>query len=204
MLSGEMFDCVEHETRKIRDPRPEAKGGGRGEGCDPFGGIQLILCGDFSQLPPIETTDLSHMSKKLLDTCDGAPLRIFLNRGFAFQAQAWAACQIHTVQLSTIHRQAGASRKLFINALSEIRKGFPALNTKKLRQTCNRSLACGDGIEPTILYCRNFEVDKVNAEKLACVYEEMKKFTGSDLVEVDHHIENDPVAASTVLANTHA
>ncbi len=37
MLSGEMFEILEYVTRKVR-------GGGK-----PFGGLQIVLCGDFLQ-----------------------------------------------------------------------------------------------------------------------------------------------------------
>ena len=41
MLDGGLFDKLEQLARKVR--RSDA----------PFGGLQLVLCGDFFQLPPV-------------------------------------------------------------------------------------------------------------------------------------------------------
>lgn len=37
MISGEMFEHLEHKTRELRGNR------------EPFGGLQIILCGDYFQ-----------------------------------------------------------------------------------------------------------------------------------------------------------
>jgi len=39
MLAGEFFDKVEYVARKVREDER------------PFGGIQVVLCGDFLQVP---------------------------------------------------------------------------------------------------------------------------------------------------------
>lgn len=41
MLSGDLFEKLEFIARSIR------------KNALPFGGIQIILCGDFFQLPPV-------------------------------------------------------------------------------------------------------------------------------------------------------
>lgn len=41
MVDADFFDKMESVARAIR------------KNCQPFGGIQLILCGDFLQLPPV-------------------------------------------------------------------------------------------------------------------------------------------------------
>jgi ATP-dependent DNA helicase PIF1 len=54
MLAGEFFDKVEYVARKIREDER------------PFGGIQVVLCGDFLQLPPV-------MAKHLCFECECWP-----------------------------------------------------------------------------------------------------------------------------------
>ena len=75
----------------------------------PFGGMQLIVCGDFSQLPPV-------MPKNV-----GAP--------FCFQTPLWdsAGLEKGTVVLETVHRQ--ALDQTFVTLLNELRAGKCSQNT---------------------------------------------------------------------------
>ena len=50
----------------------------------PFGGLQLVLCGDFFQLPPVSLGDY------------GA--------GFAFESAAWTKAKVQTIELKTSER----------------------------------------------------------------------------------------------------
>ena len=45
MLHDFRLDMIDHVTRKIRDSD------------EPFGGLQVVLCGDFYQLPPVNRSD---------------------------------------------------------------------------------------------------------------------------------------------------
>lgn len=66
----------------------------------PFGGIQLILCGDFLQLPPV--------------TKPGE------KRVFCFQTSAWDRCININMELTEVRRQDDTE---FINILQSIRLG---------------------------------------------------------------------------------
>ena len=71
MLDGELFDKLEIIARQIRHHN------------EPFGGIQLILIGDFCQLPPAgKTVSL-----------------------YTFEAQTWSKCVNKTVNLKQVYRQ---------------------------------------------------------------------------------------------------
>ena len=63
----------------------------------PFGGIQLVCCGDFFQLPPV---GLGSYGKK-----------------FAFQSGAWTACDTRAVVLRKVVRQQGD--QTFVRLLNE-------------------------------------------------------------------------------------
>ena len=66
----------------------------------PFGGIQLILCGDFLQLPPV--------------------VKPGQKRQFCFQSPAWCKCISQTLQLDDVKRQDDSQ---FIDILQCIRLG---------------------------------------------------------------------------------
>lgn len=73
MVDGELFDKLEHIARRFRK-KPDK----------PFGGIQLIMTGDFFQLPPVTKTGMVK---------------------FAFEAKAWKECIQATVNLNKVFRQ---------------------------------------------------------------------------------------------------
>jgi ATP-dependent DNA helicase PIF1 len=83
MLNAEFFEKVDKIFRVIR-------------GCDlPFGGVQIILCGDFYQLPPVE----------------GA---------YLFESKTWYELKLETILLTEIRRQ---TDQQFIKYLMKLRKG---------------------------------------------------------------------------------
>ena len=59
MLDGGLFDKLEQLARKVR------------KSDEPFGGLQLVLCGDFFQLPPIGLSQ--NPSLKFLFEADAWP-----------------------------------------------------------------------------------------------------------------------------------
>ena len=83
----------------------------------PFGGLQLVFSGDFLQLPPIAL---------------GQP-----GVGFAFQAPAWQACEVSTVALATVVRQAGDMQLTAM--LHELRQGRLSSTTSIALQACHVS-----------------------------------------------------------------
>lgn len=65
----------------------------------PFGGLQVILCGDFLQLPPVSRTSAA---------------------SFAFQTKAWQDTVHLNIELTEVRRQ---NDNKFIDVLQEIRQG---------------------------------------------------------------------------------
>ena len=128
MLSHKLFDRLEKIARKIK-------------GNDsPFGGIQIILSGDFCQLPCIDTTK------------------------FCFQAKSWNKVINHTIYLQQIMRQTDLD---FQNCLNHIRLGIITDEVKNiLSSRINAELKNDYGIEPTILYPLNKSVQELNNQKI--------------------------------------
>ncbi len=81
MVDGELFDKLEGIARTIRN-------NGR-----PFGGIQLVITGDFFQLPPVP--DSGKVAK------------------FAFDAATWNTSIEHTIGLTQVFRQKDPSMSCF-------------------------------------------------------------------------------------------
>ena len=75
------------------DNRLRAAASGRKQNR-PFGGKQIIVCGDFFQLPPVVTTDVE--KDYLKETFGG---------NFAFQTEIWEKAKFKVAMLKEQHRQ---------------------------------------------------------------------------------------------------
>ena len=131
MLHDFRLDMVDEILRKVRgDDRP-------------FGGIQVILCGDFFQLPPINRDD--------------AP-----QGGFVVTAQVWEALNPVICYLDEQHRQ---DDDAFLEILNALRSGD--IRRRHAEQLLARVKAdLTDGQVVTELHTRNIDVDAVNATHL--------------------------------------
>ncbi len=153
MISSDVLDMVERVCRHIK--RTDK----------PFGGLQVILVGDFFQLPPVVTQQ--RFSNARMDFDEGEePLA-----PFAFLARAWTAADLRVCYLSEQHRQEDA---VFLRLLSAIRSGHvddDLRETLTARQTQAASL----GDIPR-LYAHNVDVDRVNLQRLAGLPGQDRKF----------------------------
>ncbi|BAE63049.1 unnamed protein product [Aspergillus oryzae RIB40] len=102
---------------------------GIGNNGRPFGGIQLVVTGDFFQLPPVP--DGSTREAK-----------------FAFSAATWNTSIQHTILLTTVFRQADPD---FANMLNEMRLGKLSQRTIDTFQQLQRPLDFHDSLEATEL-----------------------------------------------------
>jgi ATP-dependent exoDNAse (exonuclease V) alpha subunit len=106
----------------------------------PFGNIQMIFCGDFLQLPPVEKGTTAEYR-------------------FAIDSPAWQAADLKTVDLTRSYRQADQT---FVNALNRVRFGEYGKEIRKVFRPC-----VGRELEnPTHLVATNKEADTINFENL--------------------------------------
>lgn len=140
MLSGETFSMVDEVCRSIR------------ENNLPFGGIQVILVGDFFQLPPV-----SRGKERLL---------------FAYESGAWKELNPVVCYLTEQYRQRD---KIFLSALSAIRTNTFGESHRLSVLSRMREYEDVPKDIPKI-FSHNVDVDKINAEKLSGLPEKLVSF----------------------------
>lgn len=121
-----------------------------------FGGIQLVLCGDFFQLPPVSSGPVT----------DEKPF-------FAFEASAWKDGDFHVCYLQEQHRQGNDP---LLSVLNDIRGGTAGEHTKVPLRTRYKKEPQG-ATKATKLYSRNIDVDAINERELANIVGQEKTYT---------------------------
>lgn len=117
----------------------------------PFGGIQLVLVGDFFQLPPVE------------------------EEKFLFESEIFNICIDEIVELTTIYRQ--QCDLLWYNILQNIRKG--KINNDDLKILYSRLITFNENNDESkmcILYPINRKVDYLNQYELEHLNTPIKEF----------------------------
>lgn len=108
----------------------------------PFGGLQVVLCGDFFQLPPVGKNGQKPK--------------------FAFQAKAWSNLNLKICYLDEQHRQQDSRLVEILNQIRTNNLGGEALACLNARH--NKT---GPGFsELTKLYTHNIDVDAINSRQL--------------------------------------
>ena len=131
MLSGSVLDAVDAVCKQVRGNEM------------PFGGIQVVLVGDFYQLPPV-----AGRGKQVT---------------FAFESEAWRSLHVITCYLTEQHRQDDGQ---FLSLLSAIRAGNFAEDESELLQ--DRFTKVEEiSLEIPRLYTHNADVDRLNEAQLA-------------------------------------
>lgn len=164
MLDGVLFDKLEHIARVVRNCR------------QPFGGIQLVLSGDFFQLPPVP--DQSHEYR--------------MPATFAFDAKSWPRCISRPVFLSQVFRQ---KDDVFIGILASLRKGELKEEDIHHLQSLSRPLHYADGIEPSQLFPLRREVESCNNNRLAALAGPDHTFISVDSAGYD--VKNQPISVES-------
>jgi len=119
----------------------------------PFGGMQLVMCGDFFQLPPVT---------KFQKIKDQASLFEQAKTDFVTESHIWNEMNLYICYLDEQHRQDDAS---FLRVLNDIRASDVNETTVEyLTDRLNKSV---EGYsKPTKLFTHNTDVDTLNAEHL--------------------------------------
>ncbi|KAF7320004.1 Glucosamine 6-phosphate N-acetyltransferase [Mycena kentingensis (nom. inval.)] len=156
MLDGKIFDKLEKIARIVR-------------GNDlPFGGIQLVISGDFFQLPPVP-------DRKCARTGEDSELPVV----FAFESETWDLCLGPPVTLTHVFRQ---KARRFVDLLNAMRFGVVEPKDTYELMGLSREVEYSDGIQPTQLLSRKFEVENANQLRLSELPGEELKYVAVDLL----------------------
>ncbi|MDZ7786433.1 MAG: PIF1 family DEAD/DEAH box helicase [Candidatus Saccharibacteria bacterium] len=141
MLHDFRLDMVDQVCQKIRESQ------------EPFGGLQVVLSGDFYQLPPVNRSEAKH-------------------GGFVVESEAWDALEPVVCYLSEQHRQRDDPLLEILSALraNDLRRRHAeALLARKTART-----PFDDPV--TELYTKNINVDSVNRSRLEAMDGEVHEY----------------------------
>ncbi len=120
---------------------------------EPFGGVQVIVSGDFFQLPPISK------NKK--------------EKRFAWQSEIWKISDFSTCYLEEKFRQEDSE---LIGILDDIRGGEISEKSYKALAKAEKN-KFNISFRPTKLYTHNIDVDRINKKELDALSTKPKVFT---------------------------
>ena len=107
----------------------------------PFGGLQVVLVGDFFQLPPISSAPAAE------------------NATFIFELDLFYQLLDEVIDLKEVHRQKDVE---FVSLLMRMRVGDLNDKDKEVLQSRVNATLKDDGIKATSLFAQNVDVDQMN------------------------------------------
>jgi uracil-DNA glycosylase len=131
MMTDDILNKLNELGKKIRGSKK------------PFGGIQLLLVGDFFQLPPVNKGDEKTV--------------------FAFESDAWKEAIHYSIELTQIQRQKDV---IFQKILKEARLGSLTMESCAILRGREGLDWKDNKIKPTLLFPRRSEVEMINDSNL--------------------------------------
>ncbi len=143
MLSGHTLSAVNQVCQFVR------------KGSEPFGGLQVVLVGDFFQLPPVIRRDeRAGPEADSQDEEDNSP--------FAYASRAWRDLDPSVCYLTEQHRQTDAEFSGLLSAMRSNRFGKADIGLLASRRLEHDSLPRSI----TRLFTHNMDVDRINQAEL--------------------------------------
>ena len=151
MLSAQTLFMVDVVCRSIRRNQ------------EPFGGLQVVLVGDFFQLPPVFKRKTEQEQEYLIEDDNS-------HEKFAFQSTAWLALNPITCYLSEQHRQEDPALSGLLSAIrtKSIKKQHATLLRTRHKLNADKNA--------TQLYSHNINVDAINSVELGKLPNQVKVF----------------------------
>ncbi len=158
MLSSQTLALADQACRALR------------RSAKPFGGLQVVLVGDFFQLPPIVSREERMAVNMQNELGFDDSVGVAKNGGapFAYHARAW--CDLNPISCY-LHEQHRQEDPHFLGVLSAIRSGeVDAKHRAILQNRMNAQAPAGKTLQDiTQLFSHNSDVDYINVERLSGV-----------------------------------
>lgn len=165
MLSAKTMDYINDVLKGVR------------KSSLPFGGIQVLIFGDFFQLPPV----IKEKNEKKI---------------FAFESQAWQELNLTPIILNKVFRQDELS---FVKALNNARVGNITDEDMKVFNSCEISF---DSMNSPIIhiFSTNKEADGYNDFRFSKIKQPVYEFPALD--KVHHHNKDGSITETLVRGET--
>lgn len=153
MLRADIFRTIDLQLRKIRRSN------------QPFGGLQVIVVGDFYQLPPVLTNN------------EKAAFYSEYDSPYCFSTESWAECDFEYIELDEVMRQTDVEMIKHLNAIrrkdDNYKESVDFFNHYGIKNA--QSVLDTD---PVFLCSTNKSADHINARNYADCEGEEKTFFG--------------------------
>lgn len=164
MMHAWLFDMVDEVCRRLRrDTRP-------------FGGLQVVLSGDFFQLPPVSVSGRNHdliaPSPEFLASRDRYARAGKNPEGFITESLVWDALNPAICYLTEQHRQDDGQ---LLGVLSDIRSGDVNDEDRDLLLT-RLGVAPREGENAVSLFPVNKQADQLNDMRLFAIHEDAHEY----------------------------
>mmetsp|Transcript_21600 Transcript_21600/g.39056 ORF Transcript_21600/g.39056 Transcript_21600/m.39056 type:complete len:789 (+) Transcript_21600:55-2421(+) len=194
VLSDNSNSTISSYMLKMRWEDPSA--GGLGD-LPPWGGMQLVVVGDFFQLPPVPNGVKGRVRGEggsgrdpLLENDELYETEfnniVGITGTYAFQSRSWGRSDFRTIELTEIHRQSDGDEGLLklLNAMREGEKPLSEVHSSAIEAIKAPIRAtCCCGIVPTQLHSKNADVREINMTELDKLEGEPVGFKSRDTVE---------------------
>ena len=168
MLSDDLFNLFDKVLKILRKNNA------------PFGGIQIVLIGDFCQLPPVIKDNFNEN-----------------NQHFVFNSKLWKELDLTTINLTTIHRQ--EKDKKFAEILNNLRYGENVEDAKTYLQSCE---VYSDKLDFLLhIYPTNKQVSARNMKFLNKIEAEEYSFNSEDYIAQIEYTEDGRILSKIRNAN---
>lgn len=148
MMGHTTFELLDEVFRIVRCQREK-----------PFGGVQLVVCGDFYQLPPIEKGEK-----------------------FVYMSPIWRQTMTKEVMLTKVFRQKDVDFVTFVNG---IRDGIISPETQRILTEMESKWRDDDVSNNTKLCSKNVQVQSINNDRISSIESNQMVFKAIDKIEVE-------------------